>query len=79
MQTIFQWLSETSGGNQSTCFKGIVPKLYKEFSDIFAKKSLDGLPNWKQMYHTIELIPDAQTFSTKVYLRGQHCDKATLD
>jgi len=47
--------------------KDIVPKLYQEFRDVFGKESFNELPDQKQWDHTIELIPDAQMFSTKVY------------
>ena len=50
-----------------TCFKHIVPKPYQEFKDIFAKESFDELPDRKKWDHAIELVLDAQTFSTKVY------------
>src|SRR5882672_6883453 len=45
----------------------IVPKPYQEFKDVFDKDSFNKLPDWKQWDHAIELKPDAQTFSTKVY------------
>jgi len=32
-----------------------------------AKESFDKLPDWKKWEHTIKLVPNAQTFSTKVY------------
>src|SRR5882724_7669304 len=66
-QTISQKLAEASGDNHSTRFEDIVPKPYQEFQDVFAKEAFDKLPNWKQWDHTIELIPDASNFSTKVY------------
>jgi len=48
-------------------FEDIIPKLYQEFKDVFAKESFNELPKWKQWDRPIELIPEAQTFSTKVY------------
>jgi len=50
-----------------TSFKDIVPKLYQEFNVIFAKESFNELLDQKQWDLVIELIPDTQTFSTKVY------------
>src|SRR5882672_1149074 len=44
-----------------------VPKPYQEFKDIFTKESFDELPYRKKWDHAIELVPDAQKFSTKVY------------
>ena len=49
------------------CFEDIVPKPYQVFRDIFAKESFNELPDRKKWDHAIELVPDAQTFSTKVY------------
>ena len=49
------------------CFQEIVPKPYQEFKDIFTKKSFDELLDQKKWDHAIELIPDSQVFSTKVY------------
>jgi len=39
-QTIPQKLAEALGNTHSTHFKDIVPKLYQEIQDIFAKESL---------------------------------------
>ena len=64
MQTIYQRLAKASRDNWSTHLKDIIPKLYQ----VFTKESFDQLPDWKQWDHTIELVPDAQKFSTKVYL-----------
>jgi len=66
-QTISQKLAKAAGGTLSTCFEDIVPKLYQEFRDIFAKESFDELPNRKQWDHAIKLVPDTHNFSTKVY------------
>ena len=66
-QTISQKLTEASGGALSKCFEDIVPQLYQEFQDVFAKESFNELPDQKQWDHAIELVPDAHNFSTKVY------------
>jgi len=66
-QAISQKLAEVTGETHPTFFKDIVPKPYQEFRDIFAKESFDELLDQKKWDHTIELIPDAQMFSTKVY------------
>ena len=66
-QTISQQLAEVSGDTQSTCFEDLVPEPYQGFKGVFSKESFDKLPKWKQWDHTIELVPDTQTFSTKVY------------
>ena len=50
-----------------THFEDIVPKPYQEFKDVFSKESFDILLEQKKWDHAIELVPDAQTFSTKVY------------
>src|SRR5882672_1623324 len=44
-----------------------VPKPYQEFKDVFSKKSFDELLDCKKWDHAIELVPDTQMFSTKVY------------
>ena len=64
---ISQRLTEAAEGTHMTCFEDIVPKPYQEFKDVFAKESFDKLPDWKKWDHAIELVPDTQTFSTKVY------------
>ena len=61
------YITEAAEGTCSTCFKDIVPKPYKEFKDVFTKESFNELPDCKKWDHAIELIPDAQMFSTKVY------------
>jgi len=45
-----------------------VPEPYQEFKDIFANESFNELPDWKKWDDAIELVLDAQMFSTKVYL-----------
>src|SRR5882724_8180064 len=70
-QMISQRFVEATEGTRSTCFKDIVPKPYQEFKDIFTKESFDELPDQKKWDHAIELVPDAQTFSTKDTLWSQ--------
>jgi len=45
----------------------ILPKLYLSFQDTFSKESFNELPERKQWDHTINLKPESQPFSTKVY------------
>ena len=52
---------------QLTHFEDILPKPYQEFKDILTKEYFYELPDQKHWDHTIELIPETQTFSTKVY------------
>ena len=66
-QTVSQTLSEAAMEAHSTCFEDIVPKPYQEFKDIFAKESFNDLLDQKKWDHAIELVPDSQAFSTKVY------------
>src|SRR5882724_11093278 len=65
--------------DRSTHFEDIVPKPYQEFKDVFAKESFDELLDWKKWDHAIELVLDAQTFSTMVYplvpVEQKHLDK----
>src|SRR5882672_9745344 len=65
---ISQRLMEAAEGTRMTRFKDIVPKPYQEFKDVFAKESFNELLDQKKWDHAIEIVPDAQTFSTKVYL-----------
>ena len=44
-----------------------IDSMYQEFRDIFAKESFDELLDQKKWDHTIELVSNAQKFSTKVY------------
>ena len=53
--------------DRSTHFEDIVPKPYQEFRDVFAKESFNKLLDQKKWDHAIELVPDSQMFSTKVY------------
>ena len=66
-ETISQRLMEAAEGTRMKHFKDIVPKPYQEFKDIFAKESFYELLDQKNWDHAIELIPDTQMFSTKVY------------
>ena len=61
-----QKLSGVEGETHVTFFEDIVPKHYQEFKDLLAKESFDELLDWK-WEHAMELVPDSQTFSTKVY------------
>ena len=45
----------------------MLSKPYLGFRDVFSKESFDELPEWKQWDHTIDLKPESQPFSTKVY------------
>jgi len=66
-QMISQRLVEAAEGPCATHFEDIVPKPYQEFKDVFTKESFNELPDQKKWDHAIELVPDAQMFSTKVY------------
>ena len=46
----------------------MLPKPYLGFWDMFSKESFNELPKWKQWDHMIDLKPESQPFSTKVYL-----------
>ena len=45
----------------------MLPKLYLDFQDMFSKESFNELPEQKQWDHAIDLKPESQPFSTKVY------------
>src|SRR6266481_8165672 len=45
----------------------ILPRPYQAYQDIFSKESFDELPERRQWDHAIELFPDTQPFSMKVY------------
>ena len=45
----------------------ILLKPYLGFRDVFSKESFDELPEWKQWDHAMDLKPESQLFSTKVY------------
>src|SRR5882724_6857102 len=63
---ISQKLTEVAGEAHLTHFD-IVPKPYQEFTDVLSNESFDELLDQNKWHHTIELVPNAQTFSTKVY------------
>ena len=42
-------------------------KPYLSFQDVFSKESFDELPEWKQWDHMINLKPESQPSSMKVY------------
>ena len=66
--TISQQLAEKANESvQEKAFEDLVPESYHDFKDVFSKESFDQLPSRKPWDHAIELIPDAQPFSTKVY------------
>ena len=45
----------------------MLPKPYLSFRDVFSKESFDELPERKQWDHAIDLKPESQPFSMKVY------------
>src|SRR6266481_2127260 len=45
----------------------VVPEPYQPYRDVFSKESFNELPERRQWDHAIELLPDTQAFSTKVY------------
>ena len=45
----------------------MLPKPYLDFWDVFSKESFDEIQEWKQWDHVINLKPESQLFSTKVY------------
>ena len=47
--------------------KEMLPKPYLGFRDVFSKESFDELPEWKQWAHMIDLKPESQPCSMKVY------------
>ena len=46
----------------------MLPKPYLGFWDVFSKESFNELPEWKQWDYAIDLKPESQSFSMKVYL-----------
>jgi len=60
-------LAEAAREACSMHFEDLVPEPYQEFKDYFSKESYNDCPDWKKCDHTIELVPDSQAFSTKVY------------
>jgi hypothetical protein len=67
-QNISQWLAEAFHKNLKTkSFRDSAPDYLHDFEDVFSKTSFDELPARKPWDHAIELIPDAQNKSCKVY------------
>ena len=48
--------------------KEMLPNPYLGFQDMFSKESFNALPERKQWDHAIDLKPESQPFSVKVYL-----------
>ena len=68
MPTTSMQLAEAAKEDTPTAkLKDMLPKLYLNFQDVFSKESFDELPEWKQWDHAINLKPEFQPFSTKVY------------
>ena len=66
--TISMQLAEAAkGDNPAAKLEEILLKLYLSFWDVFSKESFDELPEQKQWEHVIDLKPESQLFSTKVY------------
>ena len=66
-QNVSQQLAEAWGDTHFTCFKDIVLKPYQELKNVLAKEFFDELQDQKYWGHAIELVPEAQMFSTKIY------------
>ncbi|KNZ78247.1 hypothetical protein J132_01226, partial [Termitomyces sp. J132] len=72
-QTISQHLAEAFVANsQPKPFSSTVSNYLHDFVDVFSKASFDSLPECKQWDHAIELIPDAEPSSCKVYPLTPH-------
>ena len=68
MTTISMRLTEVAKEDTPTAkLEEMLPKPYLGFWDVFSKKSFDELPEQKQWDHAIDLKPESQPFSTKVY------------
>ena len=68
MTTISTWLAEAAKKDTPTAkLKDMLPKPYINFQDMFSKESFNELPDWKQWDHAIDLKPESQPFSMKVY------------
>src|SRR5215472_4077424 len=48
-------------------WKEVVPTVYHAFEKVFLKESFDELPQSRVWDHAIELLPEAEPFSTKLY------------
>ncbi|KAG5717985.1 hypothetical protein E4T56_gene1731 [Termitomyces sp. T112] len=78
-QTTSQRLAEAFAANsQPKPFHSTVPNHLHDFEDVFSKASFDSLPEHKQWDHAIELIPDAEPSSCKVYPLAP-CEQDELD
>jgi hypothetical protein len=67
-QNISQRLAEVFHKYSETkSFRDSAPDYLHDFEDVFSKTSFDELPAQKPWDHAIELIPDAQNKSCKVY------------
>jgi hypothetical protein len=67
-QNISQRLTEVFHKNSETqSFQDSAPNYLHDFEDVFSKTSFDELRAQKPWDHAIELIPDAQNKSCKVY------------
>ena len=67
--TILTRLTEAAKEDAPTAkLEEMLPKPYLGFWDMFSKESFDELPELKQWDHMIDLKPESQPFSTKVYL-----------
>ena len=68
MTMILMQLTEAAKGDAPAAkLKEILLKPYLGFQDVFSKESIDELPERKQWDHVIDLKPESQPFSTKVY------------
>ncbi|KAG5718729.1 hypothetical protein E4T56_gene2675 [Termitomyces sp. T112] len=78
-QTTSQCLAEAFAANsQPKPFCSTVPNHLYDFEDVFSKASFDSLLECKQWDHAIELIPDAEPSSCKVYPLAL-CEQDKLD
>ena len=67
--TISMRLTEAAKEDGPTAkLEEMLPKPYLGFWDVFSKESFDELPERKQRDHAIDLKPESQPFSMKVYL-----------
>ncbi|KAG5721583.1 hypothetical protein E4T56_gene12884 [Termitomyces sp. T112] len=72
-QTMSQCLAEAFAANlQPKPFCSTVSNHLHDFEDVCSKASFDSLPERKQWDHAIELIPDAEPSSCKVYPLALH-------
>ena len=66
--TISTQLAEAAKGDApASKLEEMLPKPYLSFRDVFSKESFDELPEWKQWDHAIDLKPESQPISMKVY------------